>query len=159
MTHTTNWHVITGAPCSGKTTLIRSLEAAGHLVVHEAARAYIEEQLALGLDLDEMKKDLLHFEREILNRKIAAESTLNRDAEVFLDRAIPDSIAYYRFCNLAADEAVEASGLFRYRTVFFLDYVELETDAIRSEDRADIIGLEQLLWSCYRELGYHPIRM
>ena len=31
----TNWHVITGAPCSGKTTVIRELERRGYSVVHE----------------------------------------------------------------------------------------------------------------------------
>ena len=34
----TNWHVITGAPCSGKTGVIRELGQLGHLVVHEVAR-------------------------------------------------------------------------------------------------------------------------
>ncbi|MBW2239191.1 MAG: AAA family ATPase [Deltaproteobacteria bacterium] len=32
----TNWHVITGAPCSGKTSVICELERRGHPVVHEA---------------------------------------------------------------------------------------------------------------------------
>jgi predicted ATPase len=38
----TNWYVITGAPCSGKTSVIRELEKRGYRVVHEVARAYIE---------------------------------------------------------------------------------------------------------------------
>jgi predicted ATPase len=38
----TNWHVITGAPSSGKTTLIDQLAAKGFRTVPEGARLYIE---------------------------------------------------------------------------------------------------------------------
>ena len=38
----TQWYVITGPPCSGKTTLIDKLEALGYPVVHEVARWVIE---------------------------------------------------------------------------------------------------------------------
>jgi predicted ATPase len=31
----TNWYVVTGAPSSGKTTLVRELEKLGYRVVHE----------------------------------------------------------------------------------------------------------------------------
>ena len=35
--------VLSGGPCTGKSTLLEALEAAGHLVVSEAARRVIEE--------------------------------------------------------------------------------------------------------------------
>ena len=38
----TNWHVITGAPCCGKTTLIDQLANQGFQTVPEGARRYIE---------------------------------------------------------------------------------------------------------------------
>ena len=37
----TNWHVITGAPCSGKSTLIDQLANHGFQTVPESARLYI----------------------------------------------------------------------------------------------------------------------
>ena len=40
----TNWHVITGAPCCGKTTLIDQLADKGFQTVPETARQYIEER-------------------------------------------------------------------------------------------------------------------
>jgi len=45
----TNWHIITGAPCSGKTTVINEIERRGIRVIHEVARAYIDRQLGKGL--------------------------------------------------------------------------------------------------------------
>jgi len=88
----TNWHVITGAPCSGKTTVIRELEQLGYPVVHEVARAYIDERLKTGETIDRIKADILSFERHILYKKIAIEQSLFKEETVFLDRAVPDSI-------------------------------------------------------------------
>ncbi len=55
----TRWHVITGAPCSGKTTVIRDLERRGFRVVHETARAWIEEELQKGRTMAEIRRDPL----------------------------------------------------------------------------------------------------
>jgi predicted ATPase len=41
----TNWYVITGAPSSGKTTLLKELEELGYRVIHEVARAFIEMEM------------------------------------------------------------------------------------------------------------------
>ena len=60
----TRWCVITGAPSSGKTAVILDLERRGFRVVHEAARAYIEQELEKGRRLQEVKSDRLHFEFE-----------------------------------------------------------------------------------------------
>lgn len=92
----THWIVVTGAPCSGKTSVIRTLENNGYEVVHETARALIDHALAQGLTLEAVKADELTFERQVLSAKIAAESSLNKNRPIFLDRAIPDSIAYFR---------------------------------------------------------------
>ena len=52
----TNWYVITGAPCSGKTTLIDQLADLGYNTVPEAGRKYIENELAKGRSLDEVRQ-------------------------------------------------------------------------------------------------------
>jgi len=44
----TNWHVITGAPCSGKTTLINQLANLNFQTGLEAARQYFEIETAKG---------------------------------------------------------------------------------------------------------------
>ncbi len=62
----TNWQVITGAPCSGKTSVINKIEQRGIHVIHEVARSYIDQQMGKGLRLDQIKADVLHFERHIL---------------------------------------------------------------------------------------------
>ena len=64
----THWQVITGAPCSGKTAVIRELENRGFRVVHEVARSFIEAQLKEGKSLTAVKADRLAFERHILQK-------------------------------------------------------------------------------------------
>ena len=84
-----NWHIITGAPCSGKTTVIKEIEQRGIRVVHEVARAYIDRQLGKGLRLDQIKADMLQFERHILYAKIRIEDSLPGIEPVFLTAVCP----------------------------------------------------------------------
>jgi len=44
----TNWHVLTGAASSGKTTLINMLADKGYETVPEIARQFIDREMARG---------------------------------------------------------------------------------------------------------------
>ena len=155
----TRWCVITGAPCSGKTTVINALEKKGCRVVPEAARAYIDDQLARGLDLTEIRSDALVFERHILMDKIRTERQLPVDETIFLDRAVPDSIAYFLHAGLDPDEPTKASRRFKYRQIFFLNRLPCATDSARMEDNATAESLEVALKKSYVGLGYPLTRI
>lgn len=150
----TRWIVLTGAPCSGKTSIIRELERRGFSVIHETARALIQAELKKGRRLLEIRADPLTFQRRVLNRKAALEAALPPDRTVFLDRGLPDSIAYFRFHGLDPAPAVAAASRFRYRAVMLLDRLPLEPDPVRSEDPAAAARLEELLRTAYEALGY-----
>ena len=113
----TNWYVITGAPCSGKSSVIDELEQLGYRVVHEVARAYIDEELKKGKTLEQIKADGLAFERNILFKKINIEESLPKDTIVFLDRAVPDSMAYFRLEGLNTEEPEEKAFSFSLQWV------------------------------------------
>lgn len=155
----TNWNVITGAPSSGKTSVIYELEKLGYRVVHEVARAYIDEELQKGKSLKEIKADQLVFERHILHKKIEIEKALPDDEVIFLDRAIPDSIAYFKLEQLNSDEPREKSRAIRYHKIFLFDRLGLESDPVRSEDDRIASQLERLLECIYHTLGYKVIRV
>ncbi len=155
----TRWCVITGAPCSGKTTVINALKKRGCRVVPEAARAFIDDQLARGLDLTEIRSDALVFERHILMEKIRTECQLPVDETIFLDRAVPDSIAYFLHAGLDPDEPTKTSRRFKYRRVFFMDRLPCATDSARMEDDATAASLEIALKKSYAGLGYHLTRI
>jgi predicted ATPase len=155
----TNWCVITGAPCSGKTSVIEGLAERGYRVVHEVARAFIDSQLAKGAALSEIKADILAFERKILIEKVCIEKKLPKPQMVFLDRAIPDSIAYFQIEGLDISEPLQYSQSARYRKVFLFDRLTLEKDPVRSENQALAIRIEGLLAKSYAMLGYETIRV
>ena len=50
----TNWCVLTGAACSGKTTTVDLLADRGYQTVPEAARPMIEREIAKGQTLEEV---------------------------------------------------------------------------------------------------------
>ncbi len=155
----TNWIVITGAPCAGKTAVIDKLDRSGYRIVPEVARAYIDEQIAHGQTLSQIKSEPLSFERGILYRKIEIEKKLPQNDLIFLDRAIPDSIAYYQIEGLTPGEAIEQSRFFRYKKIFLFERLTLEKDGVRSETDLLAGRIEALLLASYSELGYHVIRV
>ena len=155
----TNWAVLTGAPCSGKTSVVRYLPNTGFRVAHETARALIEELLGQGRTLEEIKADELWFEREILHRKAKLESGLPQEETIFLDRAVPDSIAYFRAAGFDIEEPLEKSRAVRYLAVFHFERLGFEKDRVRAEDDEVAERLDGFLTEAYRMLGYEPIRV
>ena len=155
----TNWHVITGAPCAGKTAVILELERRGYAVVQEVARTYIDAEISKGRDLGQIKADLPAFEEHILKTKVRIEAGLDPDTVVFLDRAVPDSIAYYQLAGLDPAEPFKCSSGFRYRKIFLFERIRFQTDAVRSEDDRIAARLDRLLESTYRKLGYNSVRV
>jgi predicted ATPase len=155
----TNWYVVTGAPSSGKTALVRELEKLGYRVVHEVARAYIETQMGQGRTLEDIRADKRSFENWILHTKIAIEAELSKDQVIIFDRAIPDSIAYFEVAGLDAKEAIGKSPLNRYKKVFLLDRLPYEVNHTRTEDDQIAIRLDQSLEQSYKMLGYEIMRI
>lgn len=155
----TNWYVITGAPSSGKTSVINGLARRGYKVVPETARAYINGRLASGHTLTEIKTDILAFERHILMEKVRIERGLSKSETIFLDRAIPDSIAYFQLEGLDEQEPIQCSHILRYQQIFLFDRLTFEKDNVRSENQAVAARIETLLHRSYADLGYDVIRV
>ena len=155
----TSWYVITGAPCSGKTAVIRQLEQRGYAVVHEVARDYIDTELARGKTLQQIKADAWAFERQILMAKVKLEAALARDDIIFLDRAVPDSIAYYKLCGLDSAEPLQKSRRVRYRKIFLFERLTFLSDPVRSEDEKTAERLGRLIEESYQSLGYNLIHV
>lgn len=150
-----NWYVITGAPSSGKTTIIKLLEKKGYKVVCEAARLYINQELRKAKTLQQIRNNELSFQRKILKLKIACESRLNPKDIVFLDRAIPDTIAYCKFLGIPKDKYLDKIvKKSHYKKIFFFKQLEFEKDYARTESKEEAVQLERLLEETYRKLGF-----
>lgn len=155
----TNWYVFTGAPCSGKTTAIKELKRLGYTVVQEVARAYIEEEIERGKSLSQIKADEFDFERHILHKKLEIESSLPENELTFFDRAVPDSIVYFKMEGLDPSEPIALTKKVRYKKIFLFERLEFKKDEARSEDEITAATLESLLSECYQMLGYPIVRV
>ena len=153
----TNWCVITGGPSSGKTTTVNILKARGYQTTIEHARHFLDTQRVTGRTTLEIRKNQAAFQLGVLEMQIEQEAMLDPDALVFLDRALPDSLAYYRFLDLSPDpRLLEALRVAKYRKIFLLELLPLVRDYARTEDGAAQRKIHALLRVVYEELG-HPV--
>lgn len=159
MTVPTNWVAISGAPSSGKTSVIEALARRGYTTAGETARALISEKMSGGLTLAEVRADTQKLQSEILARNAAREAALDPAQLIFLDRAVGDSMTYFPLAGLDTAPVQEAASRFRYRAVFIFDRLPFLRDEVRSEDEAAAAKMDALAEEGYRALGYDPVRV
>jgi len=151
----TNWYVITGGPSTGKTTIIDLLQKRGYNTTIEHARHYIDTMHDEGHSVEEIRSNKRKFQLGVLDMQIAQEASLNKDDIVFLDRAIPDALAYYRFLQLDYDEnLIEAIKEVSYKKIFILDRLPFTQDYARTENENDQRVIHQLIIDVYHDLGF-----
>ena len=156
----TNWHVITGTASSGKSTLSGQLIDRGFHTIPEAARLYLEMEMAKGRTAHEVHKNGVAVQRGILDMQLEFERQSKAGDFLFLDRAVPDMLAWYRVRGLDPNEFLADCFRHRYASVFFLEQLPFQTDEQRIEEVADIAGyLEEWHIRDYRALGYDIVRV
>ena len=112
--------VVTGAPGSGKTPIVRELVRLGFLGVNEPAREIVAEQRAIGGNAV-YDKDPQLFCDLMLERAIADYDRLGGVGEpAFFDRGIPDMVGYAEIFALDTSAALAASHRYRYDDVVFV---------------------------------------
>lgn len=155
----TNWHVITGAPCSGKTTLIKLLAEKGFQIVPEVGRKYVESEIGKGRTLDEIRSDPFVFNMIIKELQFETERKLRPLDVYFLDRAFPDSLAYFQLAGMNPNVVLLECFHHRYASVFVLDRFLVQKDGARTEDDFSADFLDQWLPRDYNSLGYKVVRV
>ena len=153
----TKWYVITGAPNSGKTTVINSLAKLGYQTVPEIARILIDEEMKKGKTLEDIRKNDMEFQRKVLKVKIEIEKKLSKSKIVFLDRGIPDNIAYLQAYDLNYEDVLEFCKEKIYRKIFLLERFPFKKDYARIENDETAEKLQFLLRKVYSDLGYEVI--
>ncbi|MEM7115514.1 MAG: ATP-binding protein [Chloroflexota bacterium] len=156
----TNWVVLTGAPSSGKSTILNLLERKGEFCIPEVARTHIEEQLKSGKLIEDVLANPLTLHQAIINRMALLESALDPHRLLFLDRAYLDGYAFWQADNLDSRKfPLNNKKTFRYRKVFLFDPLPITSDGIRVEDEAQNNKIDKLLENVYKQHGYAPVRV
>lgn len=153
------WYVITGGPSTGKTTMLHELQKLGYAVVPEAARLVIDEGIAAGLSVAEIRKDEEAFQAKVLERKIAIESQQDQSVPTFFDRGMHDTLAYNRYYGYAISPSAEHAfhESHYYRVFLFEPLPVFERDYVRTESDDFPEHIYHLLNTAYSEYGMEPL--
>lgn len=155
----TNWYVITGAPSSGKTTLINQLSQQGYSIAPEVARDYIEGLLANNYTLETIQQNNRQLQRGILAIALKRERRLHPQAPIFFDRGTADSLGYFDYYQLESHHMKQTCQHLRYKKIFYCHQLPLIQDEIRVEDNDTAIKIGESIYKAYLSLGYQLIEL
>lgn len=152
------FHIITGGPGSGKTTLIEALALEGFHHMPEAGRAIIRDQVAIG-GIALPWSDRTAFAELMLAWELRSWHEAHAHAgPVIFDRGVPDVSGYMRVSGLPVPAYVsEAARLFRYQPRVFIAppwRAIFAPDMERKQDFAEAEATFEAMAMVYAELGY-----
>lgn len=155
--------VITGGPGTGKTSVISSLEEKGHRCLHEVSREIILEAQKEGIEQLFLTEPLLFSEKLLQGRIKQHEEAQKIDTDlVFLDRGVPDVVAYMNyFGNDYPPIFEEACTNYKYEQVFILPpWKEIYiSDNERYETYEQAVLIHRHLIETYHRAGYTPVEV
>ena len=156
----TNWHVISGAPCSGKTTLINRLSRAEYHTTIETARQYFGIEMAKGRTSQEIRDSGHQIQQGIFDLQQRLEDGLRPEQVVFLDRGLPDSLTFNLLFGINPDEFLLECRKHCYASVFILDRLPFAREVqLGPEDEKSAQFIDMWLERDYTTLGYHVVRV
>lgn len=150
-------YIITGGPCSGKTTTIAALRSHGYTCYDEIARQVIKEEIENDSHALPWR-DNIAFSDIVLGRMKLLLSASPDDHPVFFDRGIPDLIGYMAFHKnvIPSKYTSEIANSSYDQHVFFLENDEsiYKKDTERIESFAEACQISAFLKQTYISYGY-----
>ena len=157
----TSLHILTGAPGTGKTALLRSLTSDVRWVP-EPARQILAEQRSIGGD-GTWDRNPSRFVELLLQKSIENYETATAwEGPVLFDRGVPDCITYAEWGGFDPTPAIQAATNYRYhRTVLLTPPWEeiYRTDDERKMTFADVVEFHRLLESAYERTEYSLVEV
>ena len=111
-----------------------------------------------GRTVDEIREDEA-TQRGIEDMQLRIEGGLRATDIVFLDRALPDCLAFRRVAGLNPNEILAECFHHRYASVFLLHRLPVQRNGLRAEDDAVAGLLDEWLARDYSALGYSVVRV
>jgi len=153
--------VITGGPGTGKSSIINELLKRGYTCLEEISRQVIIDARKDGIDQLFLKDPLMFSKLLLKGRKQQYDEAEKHDSDiVFIDRGIPDVLAYMDFINdKYPDEFIETCKNNVYNYVFILSpWQEIFTgDNERYENFDQAVTIHQHLLDTYEKYEYNLI--
>lgn len=155
--------VVTGSPGTGKTAIIKALSEKGFVCFPEISREITLEARVQGVEQLFLEDSLL-FSQKLLDRRTQQfyEAENASGNIVFLDRGIPDIIAYMDYIGAGYPSCfIEACKKYIYDAVFLLPpWKEIYVpDSERYESFQQAIAIHHYLEKTYKKYGYHIVKI
>lgn len=155
--------VIIGGPGTGKTTIIDGLLERGHCCYPEISREITLEAKKQGIEQLFLENPLLFSELLLEGRKKQYhQAVAEENAVVFIDRGIPDVLAYMHYIGDAYPAFFdEACREHKYTKIFILPPWEAiyESDDARYENYEQATLIYKHLKETYESYGYNLIEV
>ncbi|MCX7550309.1 ATP-binding protein [Xanthomarina sp. F2636L] len=155
--------VITGGPGTGKTSLINELKRRGYTCLEEISRQITLEARKEGVEQLFLTKPLLFSERLLEGRIKQYEEAKNMVSNVvFIDRGVPDVLAYMDYANETyPNKFVAACNTYKYHQVFVLaPWQEIFiSDGERYENFEQAAIIHEQLLNTYKKYNYNLINI
>ena len=155
-------YIITGAPGTGKTSIINELNNRGFNCIRETSREIISEQIAKGGEILPWKNQIA-FENKIANMRTKQYLKSTKKSVYFFDRSAIDCIAYLRLNNIQpTSEIIQAVKKCTFnKTAFYTPiWEEIYTnDNERKEKLDQAKKIEIHLLYTYKKKGYKLIEV
>ncbi len=153
--------VITGGPGTGKTTIINQLIELGYSCAEEISRQVTLEAKKKGIDQLFLTDPVLFSDLLLKGRiKQFEDATLDDNNIVFLDRGIPDVVAYMDYIGTDyPNRFIEACHTYKYDLAFVLAPWQdiFISDNERYENFDQAVQIHDNLLTTYSKFGYQLI--
>jgi predicted ATPase len=153
--------VLTGGPCSGKTTLINRFESMGLHVIPEAALEVIKQLIKRrGYDdyLVFKRQETLAFQNLILEQQLRQEAEFDTDKVTILDRGALDSLAYLYHERISpSSESIQQATQAKYDLIIVCDtlqHFDMRASTGRIETQTESKQLQSSIEQTYQRFGY-----
>lgn len=156
--------ILTGAPGSGKTAILRQLESDGFGVVEEAATDVIALSQAQGIDEPWLRPDFTDAVAALQRRRRIVADRLHDGGAVLFDRSPVCTYALALYLDhpigpvLAGElERVREERIYERRVFFVSGQGFIAPTPARRITLAEALRFEELHAEVYRELGYELV--
>lgn len=160
MLDNTKRFILTGTPGSGKTSIIKELEANGFSVIHESATEVIADEQKQGNLSPWENPDLID---QIASLQILKQNDSGSNLQ-FHDRSIFCTYALARYMNYEPSayllELIEQSlkeQVYQNKVLFFENIGFVEHTEVRKISYEDALVFEQIHLDVYKQLGFQLI--